>query len=362
MDEERYSRHLILPEIGHKGQQKLLSSGVLVIGAGGLGCPILQYLAAGGVGQIGIVDFDKVEKSNLMRQVLFETKDIGQNKAQAAQKKLLALNPDIKISSFPFQLTSQNAIDLFQAYDLIIDGTDNFSTRYLINDGCVLTNKPMVSGSLYKFEGQVGVFNYKNGPTYRCLYPTPPDGTLNLSCSELGVLGVLPGIIGSLMTNEVFKILLDFEHVLNHKIMHYSALSGQIQYIGVKRQVNAIEKLKNNLKNFESTDYFCKSDFNQAQVEYVSLNLAEELLAKQNATFIDVSEGENNVQVVDLKEAYKKQVVHIPFRILKQEMHTFEKDKTLLIYATSNLISQAIYRSFKKLGFNQVFVLKVEDK
>ncbi|MCE9539197.1 MAG: HesA/MoeB/ThiF family protein, partial [Bacteroidetes bacterium] len=193
----RYSRHLLLPEIGMGGQEKIKSAKVLVIGAGGLGCPALQYLTAMGIGEIGIVDFDKVEESNLQRQILYSVEDIGKLKTEAAISRLSKQNPFVKFNSYPVPLDNQNALDFFSRYDLIIDGTDNFATRYLVNDACVLLNKPLISRSIYKFEGQVSVLNYTGsdghtGPTYRCLFPSPPPLGSIPNCSEIGVLGVLP--------------------------------------------------------------------------------------------------------------------------------------------------------------------------
>ena len=213
----RYSRHIILSEIRQEGQDKLNNSKVLVIGAGGLGCPVLQYLVAAGIGTVGIVDFDKVDISNLQRQVLFGTSSVGINKAIAAKKRLEDLNETINIYAIPEQLTTKNALQIFLDYDIIVDGTDNFSTRYLINDAALQLNKPVVYGAIYKFEGQVSVFNYNNGPSYRCLFPKPPQKGSIANCSEVGVLGVLPGIIGTMMANEVIKLILNLKTSFSHR-------------------------------------------------------------------------------------------------------------------------------------------------
>ena len=223
----RYSRHIILSEIGQIGQDRISNTKVLVIGAGGLGCPILQYLTAAGVGTIGIIDFDVVELSNLQRQVLFGTSSLGKNKAIAAKARLEDLNDSISIIAYPEPLTYQNAIALFNQYNIIVDGSDNFETRYLVNDACIITNKPLVFGAIYKFEGQVSVFNYQNGPSYRCLFPTPPKKDSVPNCSEIGVLGVLPGIIGSMQANEVLKIILGLGNSLSGKLLCYNALTSQ---------------------------------------------------------------------------------------------------------------------------------------
>src|SRR5580704_14021632 len=201
----RYSRHLIMPEVGMEGQLKLKAAKVLCIGTGGLGAPLGQYLAAAGVGRIGLVDFDKVDLTNLQRQILFSTSDVGRPKIEAAADRLRGLNPDIQIDTFETMLTSANALDILKDYDIVVDGTDNFPTRYLVNDACVLLGKPNVYGSIFRFEGQVTVLGAPGGPCYRCLYPEPPPPGLVPSCAEGGVLGVLPGIVGSIQAAETLK-------------------------------------------------------------------------------------------------------------------------------------------------------------
>jgi sulfur-carrier protein adenylyltransferase/sulfurtransferase len=205
---QRYSRHLIMPEVGLDGQLKLKRARVLMIGTGGLGAPLGLYLAAAGVGHLGLVDFDVVDSSNLQRQVTFTTADVGKSKSEAAKARLSALNPMIEIVSYETRLTSDNALELFRDYDIIVDGTDNFPTRFLVNDACVLLGKPNVYGSIFRFEGQATVFGYPGGPCYRCLYPEPPPPGLVPSCAEGGVLGVLPGIVGSIQAMETIKLIL----------------------------------------------------------------------------------------------------------------------------------------------------------
>ena len=203
----RYSRHLILPEIGIEGQKRLKAAKVLLVGTGGLGAPLAMYLAAAGVGTLGIVDFDVVEESNLQRQIIHTTRDIGRPKTASAQDRIKAINPNVKVVVYDTRLTSENALDIVKQYDVVADGTDNFPTRYLINDVCVLAGKPNVYGSIFRFDGQVSVFGAPGGPCYRCLYPEPPPPGLVPSCAEGGVLGVLPGIVGSLQANEVIKLI-----------------------------------------------------------------------------------------------------------------------------------------------------------
>ena len=221
----RYNRHIIMPEIGMEGQMEIKRSKVLVIGAGGLGCPVLQYLGAAGIGYIGIVDGDQVDISNLQRQILFAESDIGKSKAEVAKQKLKAQNSLVHVHAYTTQFTPANAEAIVANYDIVVDCTDNFPTRYLINDTCVRLNKPLVFASIYKFEGQLSVFNYNNGPTYRCLYPSPPEEGDSPNCSEIGVLGVLPGLLGTLQANEVLKIILKKGDVASGRLMVFNALS-----------------------------------------------------------------------------------------------------------------------------------------
>ncbi len=245
-EKQRYNRHLILPEIGEQGQQRLKNAKVLVIGAGGLGCPILQYLSAAGVGNIGIIDGDNVAVSNLQRQILYTVDDVGNPKALVAKKRLTALNPLINIQPFVEYLSKENAINIFEKYDIIVDASDNFPTRYLINDASILTHKPLVFGSISDFEGQVTVFNYKNGGSYRCLYPKPPKIAKN---KEQGVLGVLSGIIGCLQANEVIKIICGIGEVLTNRLLAYNILSMQQLILKYKKtELANIKELAENYK------------------------------------------------------------------------------------------------------------------
>jgi len=222
---ERYRRHLNLPEFGLEGQQRLLSGGVLLIGAGGLGCPLAQYLAAAGVGRIGLVDFDVVDVSNLQRQVLYGTADVGRPKVEVARERIRALNPDVDVATFPVRVTSDNALELFRGFDVVIDGTDNFPTRYLSNDACVLLGKPTVYGAILRFEGQASTFDARRGPCYRCLFPEPPPPGAVPSCAEGGVLGVLPGIVALIQATETVKLLAGVGEPLIGRFLHYDALT-----------------------------------------------------------------------------------------------------------------------------------------
>ena len=231
----RYSRHLIMPEVGLKGQVKLKNASVLLIGAGGLGSPLALYLAAAGVGRIGIVDFDVVDESNLQRQIIHGTSDVGRSKLESARHRLRGVNPLIKIETHETRLTSENALELFRDYDIVADGTDNFPTRYLVNDACVLTEKPNVYGSIFRFEGQASVFATKEGPCYRCLYPEPPPAGLVPSCAEGGVLGVLPGIVGSIQACEVIKLILGEGNPLIGRLLLFDALAMSFRTLKLRK-------------------------------------------------------------------------------------------------------------------------------
>lgn len=235
---ERYSRHIILPEVGGVGQSKMLEAKVLLIGAGGLGSPAGLYLAAAGIGNLGIVDFDTVDLSNLQRQILHSTERLGQLKTESAKKTIQALNPDVNVKLFNERLTSGNIIDIFADYDYILDGTDNFSTRYLINDACVMTGKTNIHGSILRFEGQATVFKPIEGPCYRCLYPEPPPPGMVPNCQEGGVLGVLAGIIGNIQAVETLKMIIGIGTPLIGKLLLYDALNTEFRKLNLKRDVN----------------------------------------------------------------------------------------------------------------------------
>jgi len=233
---DRSARHIVLPGGGGAGQQRLKESAVLVVGAGGLGSPILMYLAAAGVERLGIIEMDRVELSNLQRQVLYSTAEVGRSKAEVAREKLEALNPHLQVEAHALRLTSQNALDLLRPYDVVIDASDNFPTRYLVNDACVLLDKPLVYGAIHQFEGQVSVFHCQGGPCYRCLYPTPPQPGSVANCAEAGVLGVLPGVIGSLMAAEALKLRLGLGEPLSGRLLLYDILHHGFHQVAFSRR------------------------------------------------------------------------------------------------------------------------------
>lgn len=261
---DRFQRQVKLKELGLEGQRKLGAASVLVIGAGGLGCPALLYLAAAGIGHIGIVDFDKVELSNLHRQVLFSASDIGGLKAEKAAERITEMYPDVGCRAYPFAISNQNALDLFAAYDLIVDGSDNFATRYLVNDACVLTGKPLVYGAVSRFEGQVAVFNLptKNNTrpvNYRCLFPDPPQPGEVLNCEESGVLGVLPGIIGVMQASEAIKIIAGIEPVLANQLLNFNIKTNQTYTVELDMLPEQTGQIPEDRQAYERMDYdwFC---------------------------------------------------------------------------------------------------------
>ncbi|WP_026463712.1 molybdopterin-synthase adenylyltransferase MoeB [Adhaeribacter aquaticus] len=338
-EQTRYSRHILLPEIGEAGVQKLKAAKVLVIGAGGLGCPVLQYLTAAGVGTIGIVDFDKVEESNLQRQILFAMADIGYLKADVAREKLKQQNPFIKIISYPVRLTSDNALAILTDFDLVIDGSDNFSTRYLVNDACVISNKPLIFGSIFKFEGQVSVFNYKNGPTYRCLYPEPSELA---SCSEVGVLGVLPGLIGMYMANEVIKVILDLGEILSGKLLVLNALS--LTHHIFSFTANPSNKQINSLPE---TDEYCLAPI--PEITYSEFQ--ERLIEGEEFTILDVRETHEHAR-------QNIGGILIPLGQLEKSLQKIPQTLPILVHCQSGARSQKAAQILITNGISNVLNLK----
>ncbi len=322
-EQKIYSRHLLLDEIGVEGQEKLKQAKVLVVGAGGLGCPILQYLTAAGVGTIGIVDGDTVDVTNLQRQILYTIDDVGKSKAKCAANRLKQLNPYVKFNLYEEFLTTENALNIFEQYDIVVDGSDNFQTRYLCNDAAVITNKPLVFGSIFKFEGQVTVFNYNEGPTYRCLYPTPPSHGSVPSCSEIGVLGVLPGIVGSYQANETLKIIIDIGDILSGKLLTFNALTmNQMVFAFSKNEAMKITALEANY------DVFCGVPQIDEEITIETLN---ESLASYN--------------LLDVREDWERELdhiggQHIPLNDLTTKYSEINTNKPIVVYCKSGIRSK----------------------
>lgn len=353
---ERYQRQMLLKEIGEAGQQKLLQSKVLVIGAGGLGCPALQYLAAAGIGTIGIADDDVVSLTNLHRQVLFSTADIGLSKASRATAVLKSLNPDIEIIPYNFRITNQNALDIINEYDLIVDGTDNFSSRYIINDACVLLNKPLVYAAISRFEGQVAIFNYNGDKNekpvnYRDLFPNPPlDGEV-MNCSVAGVLGVLPGIIGSMQANETIKLITGIGQPLINRLLTYNALNNQSYEMCLSASDEAasfIPKDENAFKNFDY-DRACSAD-NSFEIDSNQFNT---LLQKNNITVIDVREFDEQPLITEFPH------LHIPLKQLSEKKSLLDGDILITFCQSGGRSMQAAKFLFDTFGaIKKVYSLK----
>lgn len=294
-ERNRYRRHLQLPEIGEAGQLRLKNARVLVVGAGGLGCPVLQYLAAAGVGTLGIVDADKVEISNLQRQILYGPDDLGQMKAEVAGRAVHRINPLVHTEVHTCRATLGNIRELIAMYDVVVDGSDNFPTRYLLNDACVTLNKPLISGAIYKFEGQVSVFNYQGGPTYRCLFPQPPSAQEAPNCDATGVLGVLPGLVGTAQAAETLKVVLGMGEVLSGRLWVLDVLSFQTRVMKFARRP---EQAAINLLSANPTDY---ADLCGAGVNAISAADLQQQLESEHAPFL-----------LDVREPHEFATGHLP--------------------------------------------------
>jgi adenylyltransferase/sulfurtransferase len=350
-----YQRHLSLPGFGMECQLRLKKSSVLVIGAGGLGCPVLQYLSAVGVGKIGIVDDDVVDKSNLQRQILFNYNDVGLEKVKVAKSKLEVLNPNIEIIEYCDRFTSHNAQRLLNDFDIVVDGTDNFSSRYLINDACVLYDKVLIYGSIFQFEGQVSVFNYQNGPTYRCLYPTPPSSDILPNCSEVGVLGVLPGIIGNFQALEAIKVITGIGDNLSGKVLLYNALNQKSRII----KLNRSEQLPDNISLSEISQTCSKNtdNMNDSNVNELTPNEASSVI-KENEKII----------LLDVREDWEREnskivpSLHIPlgefsFDLQSKLPSEFSVDDHIIVYCKAGVRSRVACDTLASLGFKNLYNL-----
>ena len=348
----RYNRHIIIPEFGIEAQKKLKAAKVLVIGSGGLGSPLLLYLAAAGVGTLGIVDLDVVDDSNLQRQVLFGVQDIGTPKVEAAKIRLKQLNPHIKIKTYNTQFTSKNALEIIKDYDVVADGTDNFPTRYLVNDASVLAGIPNVYASIFQFEGQVSVFNYtdKNGtkgPNYRDLYPTPPEPGLIPNCAEGGVLGVLPGIIGSLQANEVIKVITGVGEPLSGRFFVFDALTFETRTLKITKRANSTE-----IKELIDYEQFCGISAIEKPVKEIST------LELENW----ISNGED-FQIIDVRETSEYEQINIgahliPLGEVIARNHEIEREKKVVIHCRSGARSAKAIRQLEEIGFDNLYNLK----
>lgn len=346
----RYSRHLILPEVGLEGQKKLKQARVLTIGTGGLGSPLGLYLAAAGVGTIGVVDFDVVDESNLQRQIIHGTKDVGRKKIESAKDRLQDINPNTNVEAFETRLTSENALELFKDFDVIVDGTDNFPTRYLVNDASVLTGKPNVYGSIFRFEGQASVFWAEKGACYRCLYPEPPPPGLVPSCAEGGVLGVLPGIVGTIQANEVIKVILGAEGILLNRLLLFDAWKMTFRQLKLRKDPNCPLCGENpTIHSLIDYEEFCGL---KAPVE--EKPDLEEITAAELKYLFDKGE---DIQLIDVREPHEYEIARIPGAKLiplgevVNRICEIEKGKTAVIQCKGGVRSAKAIGYLKDAGF-----------
>ena len=354
----RYSRHLIMPEVGMDGQLKLKNAKVLLIGTGGLGAPLGLYLTAAGVGKVGLVDFDVVDFTNLQRQVTFGSSDVGKPKTEAARARLSNLNPDVEIATYETKLTSENALELFKDYDIIVDGTDNFPTRYLVNDACLLLGRPNVYGSIFRFEGQVTVFGMPDGPCYRCLYPEPPPPGLVPSCAEGGVLGVLPGIIGSLQAMETIKLILGRGDSLVGRLLLFDALALKFRELKLRKNANC-PMCSSNRTIHKLIDYneFC--GMRGEEEPEVDLHVPE-MTPRELKARLDKGD---DLFILDVREPHEYQICNlkghlIPLGELPRRVHELDSSHEIVAHCRSGKRSAEAVDFLRKAGFRKIHNLR----
>ena len=354
----RYSRHLIMPEVGMDGQLKLKAASVLCIGAGGLGSPVAMYLTAAGVGRIGLVDFDVVDYSNLQRQVIHGTPDVGRSKLDSARDTLAAINPEVRIDTHEIALTSANAFDVLGDYDIVVDGTDNFPTRYLVNDACVLLGKPNVYGSIFRFEGQASVFATKDGPCYRCLYPEPPPPGLVPSCAEGGVLGILPGVVGTIQATEAVKLILGVGEPLINRFMIYDALRMKFRELKLRRDpecpVCGDAPTVTELIDYEQ---FCGvAPAPAATTSAQDVDADDDVTVEQLKAGLD---AQDDLFVLDVREEQEYQICRIPGSTLiplgdlPTRLHELEGRDDMVVHCKSGVRSAKAVKLLREAGFKK---------
>jgi len=349
----RYSRHLILPEVGMAGQKRIRSTSVLCIGAGGLGSPIAMYLAAAGVGKLGILDFDKVDFSNLQRQIIHGTADVGRPKTESAKETILGINPNTEVVIHETRISSENAMEIIAKYDIVVDGTDNFPTRYLTNDACVLLKKPNVYGSIFRFEGQASVFApHLGGPCYRCLYPEPPPPGMVPSCAEGGVLGVLPGIVGTIQATEILKLALGRGSSLIGRLLLFNALDMKFRELKLRRDPKCPLCGDNpTIKELIDYEQFCGIT---AEPETPASNPDEVTVQEMKRALEDPKLG---IRVIDVREPDEQQIAHIngvplfPLSTLHQQFTDLDPNQTLYVHCKSGVRSMKAINFLKQQGF-----------
>lgn len=350
----RYGRHLVLPEVGVEGQQRLKASSALIIGAGGLGSPIALYLAAAGVGRLGLVDFDVVDESNLQRQVAHGTADVGRLKLDSLTERLADLNPFITLEPHAFRLDRRNALDLLARYDVILDGTDNFATRYLVNDACVLLGKPNCYGSILRFEGQASVFDARVGPCYRCLFPEPPAAGVVPSCAEAGVLGVLPGVIGAIQANEALKLMLGVGEPLIGRLLLYDALEMRFRELALSKDPGCPVCGKSpRIRELEDYEVICGA----APLSVEEAKMKTDLDVRSLRALQSSSPG---LQLVDVREPQEWAIgriegaVHIPMGVIPVRLAELDATRTVVVYCHHGGRSAQVQQYLRKQGFSDV--------
>ena len=355
----RYSRHLIMPEVGVDGQKRLKASSILLIGAGGLGSPLALYLAAAGIGRLGLIDFDVVDFSNLQRQLLHGTADVGRPKLHSARDKLAAINAEVRVDLYDEHLTSKNVMRIFEPYDIIIDGTDNFPTRYLVNDACVLLKKPNIYGSIFRFDGQASIFYPPYGPCYRCLYPEPPPPGEVPSCAEGGVLGILPGVIGVIQATEAVKLVLGKGESLVGRLMHYDALAMKFREFKVRRNPKCPMCGDNpTIKALIDYEQFCgirgqESPAPKAAAAEITVEeLKKRMDRKENLFVLDVR-NPNEFQICRMPGT-----VLIPLPELSQRLGELPRDREIIVHCKSGMRSAKAAQLLKEQGFANVVNLQ----
>jgi sulfur-carrier protein adenylyltransferase/sulfurtransferase len=354
----RYSRHLIIPDVGLSGQRRLKAGRVLLVGAGGLGSPLGLYLAAAGVGHLGIVDFDVVDFTNLQRQVLHGTKDVGRPKLTSARDRLADVNPNVEVETYETRLTSQNALEIVREYDLVVDGTDNFPTRYLVNDACVLLGKPNVYGSIFRFEGQASVFATADGPCYRCLFREPPPPGVVPSCAEGGVLGVLPGLIGVIQATEAIKLLLGAGETLAGRLLLVNALRMQFRTVRLRRDPACPACGTRELRELIDYEEFC--GVRRAAAEELAAGAIPELTPTELAG--KLARGEE-LDLVDVREPHEWEIARIPgarlepLGALAGALHSLDSARDIVVYCKGGTRSAAAVRQLQAAGFRRVWNL-----
>ncbi|MFB3923989.1 MAG: molybdopterin-synthase adenylyltransferase MoeB [Terriglobia bacterium] len=354
----RYSRHLIMPEVGMEGQLKLKAAKVLCVGTGGLGSPLALYLAAAGIGKLGIVDFDVVDFTNLQRQVIHGTSDVGRPKLHSARETIQDINPNVEVETYETRLTSENALEIIKDYDIIADGTDNFPTRYLVNDACVLLGKPNVYGSIFRFEGQASVFYAKEGPCYRCLYPEPPPPGLVPSCAEGGVLGVLPGIIGSIQALQTIKLILGKGQTLVGRLLLFDALNLKFRELKLRKNPNCpICGPEATIKELIDYEEFCGI----RGEEYVPPTKVPEITPVEVKKMMDEKKP---FVLIDVREPHEYQICKIPGSKLiplgevARRMHELNSADDIVVHCRSGMRSAQAVEFLMKSGFRKIHNLK----